>query len=86
MYLSIGQAARMIGVSVSSLRRWEKSGKISPDFKTPGGHKRFSIALLKKTFGLLNLTKEKSVIGYARVSSHDQTEDLDRQKKESRTI
>ena len=53
MYVSIGQAADMVGVSVSSMRRWEKQGRIKPDYYTPGGHKRFSLARLKTTFGLV---------------------------------
>ena len=86
MYLSIGQAAKMIGVSVSSLRRWERNGKIVPDFRTPGGHKRYSIAQLKQNFGIIKNDIKKHVVGYARVSSHDQVDDLERQKKGSNSF
>ena len=30
MFLSIGAAARFLGVSISTLRRWEKSKKLIP--------------------------------------------------------
>ncbi len=40
MLLSIGQAALAIGVSVSTLRRWEREKRISPTHKTAGGHRR----------------------------------------------
>ena len=38
MRLPIGQAAAMIGVSVTTLRRWEKSGKLVANGRTLGGH------------------------------------------------
>ncbi|MFN4000911.1 MerR family DNA-binding transcriptional regulator [Microcella sp.] len=38
--LPIGEVARMLGVSVGTLRNWEKSGKIAT-FRTPGGQRRF---------------------------------------------
>ena len=42
MYLSIGAAALAIGVSVVTLRRWAKSGRLLlPDHRTLGGHRRY---------------------------------------------
>ena len=38
MNISIGQAAEVIGVSVSTLRRWEEEELYKPDFRTKGGH------------------------------------------------
>lgn len=38
--LAIGEAARRIGVSVDTLRRWDKDGKIT-SFRTPGKQRRF---------------------------------------------
>src|SRR3989344_5624583 len=35
-YLKIGQASKTLGVSIDTLRRWEKSGKIKP-VKSSGG-------------------------------------------------
>ena len=72
-YLSIGQTAKFLGVSPVTLRRWEKSGKINSS-RTFGNHRRFQHSDIIK----LN-KKEKLHIGYARVSSHDQKQDLIRQ-------
>ena len=49
-YLSITQSANYIGVSLSTLYRWHKSGKLFPDLFTLGGHRRYSIINLDKTF------------------------------------
>ena len=71
--LSIGKTAKFLSVSTVTLRRWEKSGKIS-SFRTLGNHRRFQESEIIK----IN-NKEKLHIGYARVSSHDQKADLIRQ-------
>ena len=73
--LSIGKTAKFLGVSTVTLRRWEKSGKIS-SFRTFGNHRRFQESEIIK----IN-NKEKLHIGYARVSSYDQKEDLIRQSE-----
>ena len=78
MYLSISQASRFLGVSMTTLRRWEKIKKLIPSFRTPGNHRRYSINLLKKLLGRDDSSK-KIIVGYARVSSHDQKNDLKRQ-------
>lgn len=75
-FISIGEAAQLIGVSVPTLRRWEKIGKINVDFRTFGNHRRY-----KRNSILSLFQKEKRInIAYARVSSHDQKQDLERQK------
>ena len=38
---SIGYIARYYGVSPSTIRRWEASGKIPASIRTIGGHRRF---------------------------------------------
>ncbi|MBI2018939.1 MerR family DNA-binding transcriptional regulator [Candidatus Daviesbacteria bacterium] len=43
----IGQAAKALGVSIDTLRRWEKAGKITAT-RTPGGTRLYSISTLKK--------------------------------------
>jgi excisionase family DNA binding protein len=39
--LSASQAARVLGVSVSTVRRWSDSGALR-GYRTPGGQRRFS--------------------------------------------
>ena len=42
---SIGEAAQALGVDITTLRRWERLGKISPAH-TEGGHRRHDLAKL----------------------------------------
>jgi len=84
MYLSIGQAAEIVGVSVSTLRRWEKEHYFSAKFRTKGGHRRYCLAEIQsKLLNVLpgNVKKERKTCIYARVSSSDQKLDLKRQEK-----
>ena len=81
MYLSIGKASLILGVSIATLRAWERDGKIAPSFKTKGGHRRYSILNLKEQFGLNNKNEDRITLAYARVSSSDQRDDLERQKE-----
>src|SRR3989440_9196697 len=39
-WLTLGQAARFLGVAQSTIRKWTDSGRV-PAFKTPGGHRRY---------------------------------------------
>ena len=41
MLLSIGELAAALGVSVVTLRRWDKAGKLAPCLRTVGGHRRY---------------------------------------------
>ena len=72
-YLSIGDTAEMLGVSVPTIRRWQRSGKIKESHRTAGNHRRFCISEIRN---LLGINFERKVIGYARVSSFDQKSDL----------
>jgi excisionase family DNA binding protein len=39
-WLTLGQAAKFLGVAQSTLRKWSDQGRV-PAFYTPGGHRRF---------------------------------------------
>jgi len=78
-YLSINKAANYIGVSLSTLYRWHKSGKLLPDLFTLGGHRRYSILNLDKIFK--KDEKSTKVLSYARVSTYSQKNDLIIQRK-----
>ena len=81
MYLSIGETAKIVGISVSTLRRWEKEEKFIPCCRTLGGHRRYSLEKIKRDLlGKISLITRK-VVAYARVSSNDQKEDLKRQEQ-----
>lgn len=81
MFLSIGAAAMLLGVSISTLRRWEKEGSFLANHRTCGGHRRYSKSQIKEYFGELSDTGQAAkAVCYARVSSHDQKKDLETQK------
>ena len=78
--MTIGEASKVLGVSITTLRRWEKEGRLQPDEITPGGHRRYDLMKLRPELFRLQRSDRKTV-AYARVSSHDQKEDLERQKQ-----
>ena len=79
-FLSIGEAAGVLGVAVSTLRRWEFEGKLLPSHRTPSGHRRYAYAALRALLDPASVELLNRVtVCYARVSSHDQKADLERQ-------
>ena len=81
-YLSISEAAKYLHVSTSTLRRWETEGTITP-FRTVGKARRYTKSMLDQLVGVSNIQTTKHnhrlAIGYCRVSSSSQKEDLKRQ-------
>ena len=75
--VSIGKASSLLGISVVTLRRWNKLGKLN-SFRTFGNHRRFN---LNDILDIVNPSKNKLHVAYARVSSHDQKKDLETQIK-----
>jgi excisionase family DNA binding protein len=45
LLLTPGEASRRIGISMETLRRWEREGKSTP-IRTPGGHRRYDPAII----------------------------------------
>ena len=75
---SIGEAAKKLGVSISTLRRWEKEGRLVAE-RTSKGHRRYRLDQLMRVES--SDASKRITLGYARVSSHDQKDDLMRQKE-----
>ena len=72
--VKIGAAADLLGTTPDTLRKWEKSGELLPARKTRGGTRYYAIS------DLLGVSNESTpTVCYARVSSHDQKDDLERQ-------
>lgn len=78
--ITIGKASDILGVSISTLRRWDKDGRLKPE-KTASGHRRYDISKLKPDLFRESVLENRRTIAYARVSSHDQKDDLERQKQ-----
>ncbi len=44
--VGIGEAASALGVSITTLRRWETEGKLAAEYAA-GGHRRYDLSKLK---------------------------------------
>lgn len=78
-YVAIGEASEALGVSITTLRRWEVEGKLIPE-RTAGRQRRYDLAKLKPEL-FHAVPQDRKTIAYARVSSHDQKDELERQKQ-----
>ncbi len=83
MHVSIGHAARLLGVSICTLPRWEQEGFLIPSFRTAGKHRRYLLETLEKLFSAdtMSTSTGRMALAYARVSSSDQRSDLETQKR-----
>lgn len=80
-YLSIGKMAKSLGVTEQTLRNWDKSGRLKPAYIAESGYRYYTDEQLAKAKGLFYTdVQEKKVIGYCRVSTKKQSENLERQK------
>ena len=77
--VGIGEVAKVLGVSIPTLRRWDAQGKLVAE-RTAAGHRRYDLVRLKPEL-FRSEVSERATIAYARVSSHDQKSDLERQKQ-----
>lgn len=77
---TLNQFADKVGVTPQTLRVWHKEGKLTPAFITDGGHRRYThkqyLDFVGENTGNYN---SKVNIGYVRVSSKKQSDDLIRQ-------
>ena len=69
------EASKLLGVVVRTIQRWDKEGKIRC-VRTVGGKRRVPESEIKR---ILGIHEERKIVGYARVSSHTQKDDLERQ-------
>ena len=85
-YYSIGNFANEIGKTIQTLRNWDKSGELKPAYVTNGGTRYYSQEQLNHFLGIKGTDKKiKKVIGYCRVSSKKQKDDLERQVENVKT-
>ena len=76
--LSIGEAAAALGVAVATLRRWHRQGRLLPALCTLGGHRRYTFEAVRSASGAQRPAAGKTIC-YARVSSHNQSAQLQTQ-------
>ena len=71
--------AEEIGVSVETLRRWDRTGKLKAK-RTPSNHRYYTEEDLWQAKGLKPITEERLIKVYCRVSSAKQKNELANQK------
>ncbi|GAB6135188.1 IS607 family transposase [Thermococcus prieurii] len=73
---TLKQASEILGVHPKTIQKWDREGKIKV-IRTPGGRRRIPESEIRRLLGI----KEENglIIGYARISSHTQKDDLERQ-------
>jgi putative resolvase len=77
--VSISEAAEVLGVSITTLRRWEAAGKLVAEH-TAGGHRRYDLAKLRPELFRAADQGQRKTVAYVRVASPDQKDDLERQQ------
>ena len=79
--LTLKQAGDYIGVSDTTMRRLTNKGLITV-YKTEGGHRRYFTEDLDRYLGIKKTTHgRKIILGYCRVSTSGQRDDLERQEE-----
>ena len=76
---TLNQFAAKIGVTPQTLRTWHKEGRLNPAFITDGGHRRYTHKQYLEFVGETSNQTTKLNVGYVRVSSKKQYDDLTRQ-------
>ena len=77
-YYSINKFSKILGVSAQTLRNGNKKGKLHPHHTSSNGYRYYSHEQLNQVMNVKpNL--DRIVIGYCRVSSNKQKDDLERQ-------
>ncbi len=85
-YYSIGEFAKAINVTEQTLRNWDKKGTLKPHHTTSYGKRFYSQEQLNNYIGKYdNLNLNRKIIGYCRVSSQKQKDDLERQIENVKT-
>jgi len=82
-YYTIHEVSEMLGVSAQTLRNWDKSGKLRPHHKSANGYRYYAEDDLNMLLGVKS--QNGKTVGYCRVSSPKQKDDLERQEENMRT-
>lgn len=78
-YYSSNAVTKLLGVTAQTLRNWDKEGKLKPAYTKSNGYRYYSEDSILSYTQERKTKKDLHVIGYARVSSKKQSDDLERQ-------
>lgn len=85
-FYSIGEFSKQIGKTPQTLRNWDKNNVLKPHHVTNSGYRYYSQEQLNHFLGLKpDVRPNKKTIGYCRVSSYKQKDDLERQIENVKT-
>ena len=82
-YFTINKFSKIVGVTPQTLRNWDKTKKLKPHHTTENGYRYYSEEQLKQV--LRTKPKSRTIVGYCRVSSPKQKDDLERQIEKVKT-
>ena len=80
-YYSAKTVTQILGVTAQTLRNWDKEGKLKPSYTKSNGYRYYSEDDVLSYTKERNTKKDKKLVGYIRVSSKKQEDDLNRQKE-----
>ena len=80
-YYSAKTVTQILGVTAQTLRNWDKEGKLKPAYTKSNGYRYYSEEDVLSYTKERNTKKERKLVGYVRVSSKKQEDDLNRQKE-----
>ena len=84
-YYSSKKVTEILGVTAQTLRNWDKEGKLKPSYVKSNGYRYYSEDSILSYTQERKTKKNLNVIGYARVSSTKQSDDLERQVNNVKT-
>ena len=79
--LGAGQAAKMLGITVKTLQRWEREGRLLPAARTASNRRRHTESQLRAFLLLPLAATPRRVLAYCRVSSAAQRPGLANQRR-----
>lgn len=85
MLMSIGKFSKEIGVSISTLRTWDKTGYLKPAKVLDNGYRYYSDEQIDEYLNVDSDIDDRKIILYARVSTRKQMDDLNRQIENLKT-
>lgn len=81
--LGAGQAAKLLGVTVKTIQRWDRVGLLQPVGRTPTNRRVYTFEQIQAFRGLRasNMAEPTKIVVYCRVSSTAQKPDLINQRR-----
>ena len=84
-YYSSKTVSKILGVTAQTLRNWDREGKLKPSYVKSNGYRYYSEDSILSYTQERKTKKNLNVIGYARVSSKKQSDDLESQVNNLKT-